>query len=129
MEDRHGKLCINMEYAIIIILQVIGVGFSVMERISKIGDKQPTFTRHEIVNAFWVEDWDTLIVSGLVLALNLVAHYIVEHYTVIFLENDYAQLYGFGIALIMGYAGQRLIYKYMGSAEKFLDKKVDDRLK
>jgi hypothetical protein len=34
----------------------------------------------------------------------------------------------FGAAFVIGYAGQRLVYKYLGSAEKFLDKKVGDKL-
>ena len=43
-------------------------------------------------------------------------------------QNPNFHLWMFGAAFVIGYAGQRLVYKYLGSAEKFLDKKVGDKL-
>ena len=116
-----------MEYLIIIVLELLGIGFAVMETVSKLNDEYKE-TWLQILGRYIQQDWDTLIRSFLVLLLNLIAHYIVENYTDLFLNDTYYQLIGFALALILGYAGQRLIYKYFGKAEKFLEKKVDDKL-
>jgi len=118
-----------MEYLLIFILQLIGVGFHVMQKIILLGDKHPDKNRSQVFSAFLYEDWDTLVVSSLVVATHLIAHYIVENYTDLSLTSEKYILWSFGIALILGYAGQRLAYKFLGSAENFLDKKVNDKLK
>ena len=117
-----------MEYLLIFILQLLGIGFHVMQKVISIGDKHPDKNRSQIFSAFLYEDWDTLMVSALIISLHLVSHYIVENYTTIREINNY-HLYSFGLALLLGYAGQRIIYKYLGSAEEFLNKKVGDKLK
>jgi hypothetical protein len=116
-----------MEYILIVILQLLGIGFHVMQKISILGDKFPDKSIREIRILFLKEDLDTLVVSALVLMLNLVSHYIVTIYTTIPKMDNY-HLYSFGAALVLGYAGQRVIYKYLGTAERFLDKKIDNKL-
>ena len=115
-----------MEYFIIIILQFLGIGFHVMQKISEIGNLHKEKRRPEILDAFMREDWDTLIMSGLVLILNLVVHYILEEYAYEITEIKNYYLYTFALAFILGYAGQRLVYKYLGSAETFLNNKADN---
>ena len=117
-----------MEYLLIFTLQLLGIGFHVMQKIISLGDKHVEKNRSQIFSAFLYEDWDTLVVSTLIIILHLVSHYIVENYTKIDEINNY-HLYSFGLALLLGYAGQRIIYKYLGSAEEFLNKKVSDKLK
>ena len=117
-----------MEYVIIIILQLLGISFNAMQMIMAFGNKFPNETRKGIIQIFFKEDWDTLIVSGLVLALNLTAQFIFDYYEIPFTKNENYILYAFGTAFVLGYAGQRMIYKYMGTAEKFLDKQVMDKL-
>lgn len=118
-----------MEYLLITILQLLGIGFHVMQKIISLGNDFPEKKRKEILSTFVNEDWDTLCVSALVMILNLVAHYIIERYAHSITAYPYYSLISFGIALTLGYAGQRMIYKYLGSAEKFLDKKVEDKFK
>ncbi len=117
-----------MEYILIFILQAIGIALSVTQKVTVLDKKYPDLSKKQIFSVFLDEDWTTLLGSSIVLALNLVAHYIVENYTD-FIENiDHYDLYSFGIALILGYAGQRLIYKWLGSAEQALDKKVSEKI-
>jgi hypothetical protein len=116
------------EYILIIILQLIGVGFHVMQKIGTLGDKFPEKNPSEVWGIFFQEDWNTLIVSLLVLSLNITAHYIVTIYSTVQVTVPYYDLYSFGAALVLGYAGQRVIYKYLGTAEKLLNKKVDNQL-
>lgn len=116
-----------MEYALIITLQLLGIGFHVMQKIVSLGDAFPNEQPFGIVKVFLKQDWDTLIVSFLVLVLNIVAHFIFTYYDAPFTKWDYYIFTSYGISLIFGYAGQRLIYKYFGTAEKYLDKKVTEK--
>lgn len=118
-----------MIYFLITFFQLLGISFHVMQKVVSLGDKFPTETVKEIFAAFWKEDWDTLTISVLVLLLYLGAVYTVLDYLGIKLPTDwYWQVGPFGISLLLGYAGQRLIYKWFGSAEQFIDKKVTAQL-
>lgn len=119
-----------MEYALIITLQLLGIGFHVMQKVVSIGDKYTDISPYAVFKVFWKEDWDTLAVSSLVLFLNVVVHFVLINYVppLPFVQWEYFLLVSYGAALLFGYAGQRMIYKYFGTAEKFLDKQVNDRI-
>lgn len=117
-----------MEYWLIGILQLLGVGFHVMQKVSTLGNNFPQKTRNEIISIFFQEDWDTLCISGLILATCEVLHYVIHNYAQNVAQMQYFELTWFGVALVLGYSGQNLIYKWLGSAQTFLDKKVTDRL-
>lgn len=118
-----------MEYLLIIILQVIGVGLHVSQKVIKIGNENKQMTRNGIITVFWNEDWDSLFASFFILLLNLVAHYIVGEYAPANItEYEYYMIISFGLALLFGYAGQRIVYSYLGKAEEFLNKKVENKL-
>jgi hypothetical protein len=117
-----------MVYLLILILQTIGVGFHVMQKVISIGTSNPEKHKNEILGIFFQEDWDTLLVSLLILALDEVAHYVITHYAVSLSAYQYFDLISMGVALILGYAGQNLIYKWLGTAESFLDKKVTGKM-
>jgi TRAP-type uncharacterized transport system fused permease subunit len=118
-----------MEYILITILQILGVGFHAAQKVAIIRTRKPEKKFKEIIQIFWHEDWNTFFVSGLVVVLNLVAHFIVLNYfPETITEHEWYYPVSFGIALVLGYAGQRMIYKYLGTAETFLNKQVADRL-
>jgi len=114
-----------MVYLLIIVLQLIGIGLHVMQKITAMDDANPDKARNEIISLFFRKDWDSLAVSMLVLAFNLVAHYIIVVYAPTIAAIQYFELYSFALAFVLGYAGQRLIYKYLGKAEKILDEKSE----
>jgi hypothetical protein len=121
-----------MEYLIITTMQIIGISLSFIFKIKALDTKFPDFTKKQIFAVFWDEDWTTLLGSVIVLALNLVVHFIMAQYTphifeLVWLTIPY-MVWSFGIALILGWGGQRLIYNWLGSAEKALDKKVTEKL-
>lgn len=117
-----------MDYILIIILQFVGIGLHVAQKCLELDKVCPNDTLGDVFSMFWKRDKITLFISGFVLILNLAAHYIVEVYTPEVTVMKYYPLYSFGIALVFGYAGQRVIYKYLGSAEKFLDTKIENKL-
>lgn len=116
-----------MEYILIIILQLIGCGLHVAQKVSELDKKFADDTLQDVFNEFLKSDRVTLIISALVLVLNLVSHYIVNVYTNYGTLENY-DLYSFIAAFILGYAGQRLVYKYLGKAEEALTRKVESKL-
>lgn len=117
-----------MEYLIVFVMQLLGVGFHVGQKIVSLGNAYPEKSRSEIVRVFFKEDWDTLFISALVLLLDEMIHIIINGYATHLTVNPNFYLYSFGAALVLGYAGQRLVYKFFGSAEKFLGNQIDNKL-
>jgi hypothetical protein len=115
-----------MEYFLIFSLQLIGIGFHVAQKIKALDAKFPEMSIREIFNTFLDQDWVTLFISALIIVLDLMVHFILDRYTPDLIKGiNYYVLYAFGIALVLGYAGQRLIYKYLGKAEEILDQQAD----
>lgn len=117
-----------MEYLLIIALQLLGIGFNVLQVLIRLDTKYVDDTFKDVWIAFWKEDKFTLILSGLILLTDLTAHFILTYYNNQLIKWEYFTVVSLGTAFILGYAGQRLVYKWLGSAEKFLDKKITDKL-
>lgn len=116
-----------MAYLLIIVLQLIGIGLHVAQKVLKLDNKQPDDTLVDVLTVFWKQDRITIFISGLILVLDVVGHYIVEAYAPALVKSiQYYELYSFALALVLGYAGQSIVYKYLGTAQKFLDKRADD---
>jgi hypothetical protein len=123
-----------MEYFLALVLQLLGISFHVMQKIITLGDRDKTISRSEIISIFLSEDWDTLLVSFLVLVTCMVFHFSANYY---FPEsmNKIVEIPILNIdvpivilililSFVIGYAGQRIVYKWLGSAEKFIDNKA-----
>lgn len=114
-----------MEYALIIILQLLGIALSVGQKVHELDKKFDNDTFNEVLSVFWKSDRVTVWISVIILFLNVVAHYIIEHYSNLPESIPNYPLYAFGIAFVLGYAGQRIIYKWLGTAERTLTEKGD----
>lgn len=118
-----------MEYALILLFQLVGIGFHVLQKVMELDKLAPDDTLTDVFKLFWKSDRVTTLVSGLIMFGCLIAYFAVEHYAPTLLEKyQYHQLYAFGISLVLGYAGQSLIYKWLGTAQSFLEKKANDKL-
>lgn len=114
-----------MEYLIVLILELIGISLHVMEKVAVFDKKYPECSINQIFKVFWRQDWNTVIISVIVLCLNLMIHLIINWYAPELTTIKYYLLYAFGGALLLGYGGQRFVYRSLGTAEKFLDNKVN----
>ena len=114
-----------MEYLIVFVLQGIGISLSAAQKMLELDKKFPDDKLSDVINLFLREDRITLFISGLILIFNLVAHFIIDFYTELPLTVGYYPLLAFGVSFVLGYAGQRIIYKYLGKAESLLLKKAD----
>jgi hypothetical protein len=102
---------------------VIGVLFHVMVKINGLRTKFPTLTFKTVWTTFFSEEWNTLIASVLVLAVTELAIFIINYQGIVIPEWLNWGIYP--IALLMGYQGQRIIYKYLNTASDALERKAE----
>lgn len=117
-----------LEYFLIVSLQIVGIMLSILHSCKELDDLNQNDSFLDVWRMFWLRDRITVLMSTVVLFLHLLIHVILDVYSDIPENVPYYNLWDFGIALVMGYGGQRLIYKYLGKAEMFLGKKVGDKL-
>jgi len=128
-----------MDYVLIIIFQALGVMYRAGKQVGELKKEHPESDMKHITDLFFKEDWNVLVMSFVVLLTYLAVHYVVS-----FLEIDWTKKLAFfgidltlgsvyllisvGIAIVLGYKGQDLIYKWLGTAADKLDKEVSDKL-
>jgi hypothetical protein len=96
-----------------------------MQKVMHLRKKFPDFGLKEIFTLFFKEEWDSLIVSFLVLCTYQLFLFIIEMAEVVMPAWWDKYLLDYVLAVVMGYAGQRLAYKYLGTAEKVLTEKAE----
>ncbi len=112
-----------MEYILIIFLQLLGVMLHVGQKLLDLDAKYEDDSFKDIWTTFWKADRITVMISGVIILVHLVCHFILKEYTKIPEAIMYYPLWNFGTGFIFGYAGQRILYKWLGKAEqKLIDK-------
>lgn len=112
------------DYILISVLFVLGTAFHVMQKVMTFRKNFPTLGFGQIWGTFIKNEWDSLLISLLILITIDIFLFIKIYNQWVFpawLENWGVYL----IALVVGYSGQRIAYKYLGTAEKILEKRVD----
>jgi hypothetical protein len=114
-----------MIYILTIALFISGVMLNVMEKVRGLRDKFPQLEFGDVWKTFFKQEWDSLMVSAIVLGTCQVMIFVsrTNHWKYpLWLE-------GWGIylmAIVLGYAGQRLAYKYLKTSEGVLEKKIEN---
>lgn len=115
-----------LEFVFIFSLQLAGISLHCMQKIKDLDNKFPDMSTNEIVSTFWENDKFTLWISGIVLWINILAHLIIHLYTPdVILMIPHFILWAFLVAFVLGYAGQRLVYKFLGTAESVINKQIE----
>ncbi len=113
-----------MIYILTTILMITGMLFHVMQKVRSLRVKFPEFAPNRIWKTFIAEEWDSVCVSFLVWL-------VFELWIYISIKNGFKlpawyDMYGvYGLSLVLGYCGQRIAYKYLGTAERVLQKRAD----
>jgi hypothetical protein len=117
-----------MDFALIAILQLFGIALHGFQKLIELDAKSPDDSKWDVFKLMWKNDGFSFGVSFVVLGLNEVTHFIVARYSTFAETFENYYLWSFLVAFVLGYAGQRVIYKYLGRAEEFLNKKVENKL-
>ena len=126
---------IILEYVFILMAQILGILFHVGQKIITLDKENPDKSIREIRNLFFENEWASLFVSAVIIVAHVFIHAVIAFYLPgteenvieIPLINVFVPwgLAGVLLAIILGYSGQRLAYKYLGKVESILSKKAD----
>ncbi len=119
-----------MEYLIIFALQILGIGFHAGQKVLELDKLTPDDSLTDVFKLFWKSDKITVLISVLlILPFAELGYFILVGYGPDLIVNyEYFDLIAFAASLILGYAGQRLVYGALGKAVDFAEKKVNDKL-
>lgn len=112
-----------MIYLLTTVVFILGVLLHVMIKITGYKKTFPTLSFGAIWGTFFKEEWDSLIVSGILLMVVEVAIFIINYVGVVVPEWMEWGIYV--IAMLLGYQGQRLAYKFLNTAVDALEKKAE----
>lgn len=118
-----------MEYVIIIVAQIFGILFHNYLKIKQIDDRRPDDTFWEVMSVFYRENILTLILSTIILAFTVFVHAVVGYYTDLRESFDYYDLSASGLSLVLGYQGQKIVYKALDKGTEVVDRKLDEKVK
>lgn len=122
------------EYFFILFAQVLGVLLHAGQKIIQLDQAHPEKTMKEIRILFFENEQASLYVSGVIILAHLFLHGVMAFYMPGSEENvieipftDIMVPWGLAgvlLGIVIGYAGQRLVYKYLGKAEQYLSDKT-----
>lgn len=124
-----------MEYFLIIVLEFCGVAFSMGQKIAELNKKtEEQDTIGAILHTYVRRDFVTIFLSGIIIIMNIVFHYVMELYgngLALRVFGDIAtyKVFSMAFAFFLGWGGQAFFYRLLGKTELYLHKKVDDTLK
>lgn len=113
-----------MDYILCLLAMGIGIFFHVMQKVMSLRIKFKELGFAMIWKTFFEQEWDSLLVSVAVVCTYMLFLFICNLNKVVF--TPWFDAWGmYVIALVLGYAGQRLAYKYLKTAEDVLEKKAE----
>jgi hypothetical protein len=112
-----------MIYILTTVCQLLGVFFHVMIKVAGYKKQFPTLSFKLIWGTFFKEEWDSLIRSVGILCLVELSIFIINYQNITIPE--WLQWGIYPISLLMGYQGQRILYKYLNTASDALEKKAE----
>lgn len=112
------------DYIVTILLLLAGIVYDALNKIDRLKKSFPSLTPKQVIRTFFWNEWNTLIVAALGAGLYELALFIVRTNEVI-LPNWIEQWGMYALALVWGYASQRVAYKFLQSSEDALAAKAD----
>lgn len=125
-------LMIIVELFFVIAFQTAGIGFHVVQKVRELDREHPDKKIKEIYSLFFENEWSSLSISALILATDFLTHVAIiifypslrgMDFKLPFIDFEVPYIAAsFILAIVMGYGGQRIMYKLLGRSEKYLSK-------
>lgn len=113
-----------IEYIIIFVFQAIGIACGVLNEIRRIRKIDPNMRPIDVWRKVKHEDWDTLLGSAIVLLLCEFIHLVMDLKGVEPPGIMGAWWFNIAFSLVMGWGGQDILFKWLGTAKKAVLDKV-----
>lgn len=115
---------IGFYYLAVFLGGLIGIALHIMGRVKNLRVKFPSNTPKQIFYLFLNEDWNVLIVSAIVNLSCLISVYFGGAHYLGLDEYGFGPLIAFVGMIGIGYFGQRIVYTWLGTTERALNKKL-----
>ncbi len=112
-----------MIYFLTSVSLLFGVMFHVMVKVMGYKKQFTTLSFGQIWGTFFKEEWDSLMVSAIIYGVTELSIFIINYQQINIPE--WLQWGIYPIALLMGYQGQRIAYKFLNTASDALEKKAE----
>ena len=112
-----------MIYFLTTVSLLFGVLFHIMVKVMGYKKTFPTLSFKSIWGTFFKEEWDSLMVSAIILGVVELAIFIINYQQITI--PDWMQWGIYPISLLMGYQGQRIAYKFLNTASDALERKAE----
>lgn len=106
-----------LPYLIILFFQVLGVTAKILHHIGKIRKENPSMKPSEVWSLIKHQDWDTMLWSGVILFTHLAVHGVMDLNHVQRTGWWGAWWFDLACALTLGWAGQDVLIKALGTAK------------
>lgn len=117
-----------MEYVIMTIAQIFGILFHTYLKIKEIDDRRDDDTFWEVLTVFYRENVLSLMLSGVIILFTAFIHFVIGYYSDLNLTIPYYDLMGAGVSLVLGYQGQKIVYKALNKGTDIVDNGLDKKL-
>ena len=116
-----------IEYLLIFALYALGAWFSALQKVMGIRARNPLATLNEVKKTYLQEEWNTIMAVVGCLALVEIAWFVMRMNSVKL--PSWVYMWGvYAMALLAGWCLHRLIFKFLGTTEKAVEKKIEDRI-
>lgn len=116
-----------IEYLLILALYSLGAWFSALQKVMGIRQRNPLATLNEVKKTYLQEEWNTIMAVVGCLALVEIAWFIIHKNEVKI--PTWVHSWGvYAMSLLAGWCLHRLIFKFLGTTEKAVEKKIDDKI-
>lgn len=120
-----------IDYFLIFVSSFVGVGLNVTQEMGKIQNENKQLTAWQTVRQFFKADWVTLFQSAFAIIFGILVLIIALRFlaagkyvdTIVFILMIKEVVFA-----CLGYMGQKWIYKGFGTADKYVNKKLDKDL-
>lgn len=116
-------------YYAVFIGGIIGVVLHIGTKVEGLKNKFPNLTKGQILGTFFAEEWNVLIISAVVNISCLISVQLGAIHYFGWDQYQFGPLVAFVLMIGVGYFGQRVVYRVLGTTEKILNKKIDDAKK
>lgn len=116
-----------LDYFLIFLCYFIGAAYRTLSGIGNLRKKFPDLSASGIKKTYFTEEWNTMIATALGLVAVLLAYFILQYKHVI-LSGIYGSWWFIYVAaLFFGWGGDKIAYKYLGSTEEALNRKIGSK--
>lgn len=116
-----------LDYFLLFLCYFIGAAYRTLSAIGSLRKKFPDLSPSGIKKTYFTEEWNTMFATGLGLVVIEVAYFILQYKNVVLSGISGSWWFIYVAACFFGWGGDKIAYKYLGSTEEALNRKIGSK--